>query len=363
MFAKKALDLLDPLLLSNPQTTYSDLQCGTGTLMLHLVDRLMSALEEAIPNEIERLEHIFSNQISCSDIDQLQTLVCSTNFKKALNNKTFKVNVECKDFKDVTKQCDVIISGIDFETTNDFVEHARKIATNVLVLTRPNKNRYTKSPSINEITKYRYLGSTSSATPISAMLFTDTVSDSVEFVTDDESYVVKNPPYLPGHNLKGFAYVQEILNQNFNTFDATYGSYYINAKEIVNNPGDVELIFQVGAANKPFKKTVSVDNSIITPREGVGVHKVVISKNGNRGRKTVLKYAEPKYGTGHNAIWIGMKDKEEAERVIKYYNSPAITALILSITETSPANGIGFWNKIPHYTHEEDVKKIFAKYY
>jgi len=362
-FAKNAIDLLDNSLLSDPATTYFDPQCGSGTLLMYLAQRLMSTLSPAIPDEIERIEHIFSNQLYASDIDNLQTLVCKTNFKKALNNKTFNVNVLQQDYIDVQSSHTVVLSAIDFLTTNSFVSKFKETCDHVLVLTRPNKNRYTKKQHIREITKYRFLGVTKTTTPICAMYFTAKTNNSVEFITDDTSVIVDNPTYLPAFDLKTYMFAKELFEQNFETFTANYGSYYINDKKIINNPGDVQLIYQVGTEGADFRKTVGVDKSIITPREGVGVHKVVISKNGNRNTKSTLKYASPEYGTGHNAIWIQVEDKQEAEEIINYYNSKEITRLVLSLNETSPANGTGFWSKIPHYKHKEQVKEIYAKHF
>lgn len=362
IFAKKAIDLLDVDLLEDPNTTYLDPQCGSGTLLMYLAQRLMQTLEKIIPNELERAEHIFSKQIFASDIDSLQTIVCKTNFKKALDNKQAQVNVIQQSYEAVQSPYSVVISSLDFATTNKFVKHFRAISDNVLVLTRPNKNRYTRN-NINEIFKYRFLGVTASITPICAMYFKPKTDNKVEFITDDESVVIDDPKYLPGHNLKSYLYAEEILHSEFDTFDANYGSYYINHPSIVNNPGDEQLIFQVGREGGPFRKTVGVDKSIITPREGVGVHKVVISKNGNRSAKSILKYAEPKYGTGHNAIWIQTQSKQEADEIITYYNSPQITRLIMSLKETSPANGVGFWSKIPHYKNYNKVKEIYAKHF
>lgn len=362
VFAKRAIDVLDVNLLEDPSTTYCDPQCGSGTLLMYLAQRLMQTLEKIIPNEAERAEHIFSKQIFASDIDSLQTMVCKTNFKKALDDKHAQVNVVQQSYEAVQSPYSVIISSLDFATTNKFVDHFRTICDNVLVLTRPNKNRYTRN-SINQISKYRFLGVTASITPICAMYFKPKTDNKVEFITDNDSVVVDDPKYLPGHNLKSYLYAEEILHSEFDTFDANYGSYYINHPNIVNNPGEVELIFQVGREGGPFRKTVSVDKSIITPREGVGIHKVVISKNGNRSAKSILKYAEPKYGTGHNAIWIQTQSKQEADEIITYYNSPQITRLIMSLKETSPANGKSFWTKIPHYKHKDKIKEIYDKYF
>lgn len=362
-FAIKALKLLDERLLINPNTVYLDPQCGTGTLLLHLAEILMIKLESAIPDELERLSHIFSKQIYASDIDRLQTIVCNTNFKKALNDKHFKFNVEQKDFKDVDIKSTVVLSSADFTTTNEFVPKFRSQGCDVLLLTRPNKNRYA-STHISEISKYKFLGTTISTTPICAMYFNNkTDDDTVEFFNDNDSIKINKPQFLPAHDLTSFVYAHELIEQGFDGFKSNYGSYYINDPKVVNNPGKIQLIYQVGGENKPFRKTVGVDEKIITEREGVGKHKVVISKNGNRGRKSILKYAGPEFGTGHNAIWIQVKDQDEAEQIINYYNSPAITKLILSLNGTSPANGVGFWRKIPHYSYETQVNDIYDKYY
>jgi len=361
-FAIRGLGMLDKEVLSNPNTVYLDPQCGTGTLLLHLAKILMITLESAIPDEAERLAHIFTNQIYASDIDKLQTMVCNTNFKKALNDKTFKFNVEQKDFKEANVKADVVVSSIDFATTNQFVPMFRSQGSTVLILTRPNKNRYS-STHIKEISKYQFLGVTSSATPICAMYFENKNNDVVEFISDDNSVKIDSPVYLPANDLTSFAFAHEVINQNFDGFESNYGSYYINDPKVINNPGSVELIYQVGSPGKLFRKTVGVDPSIITDREGVGVHKVVISKNGNRTLRSMLKYAPPEYGTGHNAIWIQVKDQEEAEQIINYYNSPAIVKLVLSLKGTSPANGTGFWKKIPHYRYASQVNKIYDKYF
>ena len=362
-FAKDAIGMLDQKLLKNPKTTYYDPQCGSGTLLIYLAERLMVTLAKAIPDEIERIEHIFSKQLYANDIDSLQVLVCRTNFKKALNNKTFKVNVTQQDFADTDKEYTVVLSAIDFATTNNFVTKFKATCEHVLVLTRPNKNRYTKPKHINEITKYKFLGITKTSTPICAMYFTPKTHTKVEFITDTDSVIVDNPSYLPAYDLKTYLFVKELFEQEFDSFDANYGSYYINHEKVVNNPGKVQLIYQVGTAGAGFRKTVGVDKSIITSREGVGVHKVVISKNGNRTIQSVLKYAAPKYGTGHNAIWIQTKDKKEAEEIINYYNSKEIRRLVLSLKETSPANGVGHWAKIPHYKNYKKVQEIYDKHF
>ena len=82
IFAKRAIDLLDVNLLEDPSTTYLDPQCGSGTLLMYLAQRLMQTLEKLIPNEVERAEHIFSKQIFASDIDSCKQWYAKLILKK-----------------------------------------------------------------------------------------------------------------------------------------------------------------------------------------------------------------------------------------------------------------------------------------
>ena len=370
-YARKAIDLLDQDLLTNPNTTYGDYQCGSGTLLIYLAERLMVSLVDAIPNETKRFKHIFQKQLFASDINPVQVLKCKANFKRILNDKLFKVNVEQKDFNNIDEVTDVIISSIEFTTTNEFLKKFKPSCKNILILTRPNKNKYTREKYIKEITKYRFLGvagvkgHSRKTALICAMYFTHDQSDNVTFISDETSIAVNNPKFLPGStDLRSFQYSTEILNQNFESLgEATYGSYYANANNVVNNPGDVKLIYQVGRKDQIFGKTISVSKDIITAKEGVGIHKMVISKNGNQRTISTVKYADPSYGCGHNALYVQGKSKSEVLKKIKHYNSPEIGAHILALNGTCPANGKSFWDKIPHYKYYNQVKEIYAKYY
>jgi len=361
-YARKAIDLLDQDLLTNPNTTYGDYQCGSGTLLIYLAERLMVSLVDAIPNETKRFKHIFQKQLFASDINPVQVLKCKANFKRILNDKLFKVNVEQKDFNNIDEVTDVIISSIEFTTTNEFLKKFKPSCKNILILTRPNKNKYTREKYIKEITKYRFLGITCD-TPICAMYITSDQDDNVSFISDETSIVINKPKFLPGNDLKSFKYALEIINLELDTFKAHYGSYNKNAKVVVDNPGNVELIYQVGGKVKEFRETVGVSKDIITAKEGVGCYKAVISKNGNLSKKSVVKYAGPKYGTGHNTIWLDTKSKAGFNKFIDYYDSKEITQLVVSLKGTIKVNGVTFWSMIPHYDNYEKVKEIYAKHY
>ena len=76
--------------LQNPSTTYCDPQCGTGSILLVLADILMESLSKAIPNDLDRLTHIFSKQLFGSDIDNTQVKIAHSNLKRAINDNKFK---------------------------------------------------------------------------------------------------------------------------------------------------------------------------------------------------------------------------------------------------------------------------------
>lgn len=349
--------------LADPSTTYCDPQCGTGSILLVLADVLMGTLMKKIPNETERLKHIFSKQLFGSDIDTTQVKVASSNLKRAINDNTFIINIEQHDCMKVRTKFDYVISNLDYSTINRFVPMWRKQSKLLIITGRANQNSYTET-KIHELTAYRYLALTGSFTPQCMMVFEPFKTNKLVTITNGSlSLLVDNPPFLPNSDLIQYQYALEVLDHQFKGYTATYGSYYTNSKEVVNNPGDVPLIFQVGKEGDDYRKIVYVGKNIITPSEGVGQHKIVISKNGGRNHQSPVKYAGPEYGTGHNALWIKMEDPSEAEKFIKYWNTEAIAMLSRALSATSPANGTAFWSRIPTINNYKKVKQIYDKYY
>jgi hypothetical protein len=349
--------------LTNPNTTYCDPQCGTGSILLVLADVLMNSLAKVIPDETQRLIHIFSNQLFGSDIDNTQVKVAHSNLKRAINDNTFNINIDQHDCMELRTKFDYVLSNLDYSTINRFVPLWRKQCKLMIVTGRANKNSYTEN-KIHELTSYRYLALTGSFTPQCMMVFEPVKNNKLVTISNDEiSLTVDNPPFLPNNDLIQYQYALEVLSQKFKGYDAKYGSYYINNKAVINNPGKVPLIFQVGREGDDYRKVVYVSKSIITPSEGVGEHKIVISKNGGRNHQSPVKYASPKFGTGHNSLWIKMEDPNEAERFIKYWNTEPIVMLSRALSATSPANGVAFWKRIPSINNYKKVKEIYDKYY
>ena len=353
---------INPIDLADPATTYCDPQCGSGSTMLVLADVLMDTLADAIPNELDRLEHIFTHQIHANDIDSTQARVARSNFKRAVNNKDFPVNVTEADCFDLNTYYTYVVSAIDFENTNQFVPKWRNQCNKLIILNRPNKTVYS-GRLITEITRYRYIGRTMSV-PMCMMVFDPVkINTLVEFTDGERTITVDTPTSLPGPDLTMYAYAQEVRNLNLPGYEANYGPFVSNDPRVVNNPGRTPLIYQVGAKGDDFLKIIKVSSKILTGKEGVGKHKVVISKNGNTGNQSAVKYAGPIYGTGHNALWIEVKDLAEANQIIEYWATPPVVKLSLALNATNPANGVGFWQQIPKLDNYNKVKAIYDKYY
>jgi hypothetical protein len=251
---------------------------------------------------------------------------------------------------------------VDFKTINSFVPVWRKQCQRLIIVSRSNKIDYS-SHKINEISVFRHLERAATSL-LSMMVFEPVKKNNIVEFTDGETLLrIDSPVRLPGVDLKLYAYAHEVCGLDLPGIQATYGSYVSNHEKVLNNPGRTPLIYQVGPKGKGFLKVIKVSSKIITPQEGVGRHKVVISKNGNPNNQSALKYAGPEYGTGHNALWIEVKDPAEAEKMIAYWESPPIVALSLSLNANNPANGKGFWLDIPVMNNYNTIKKIYDKYY
>ena len=80
---------------SDPNQTWLDPCCGRGIFLYEIVNRLNEGLKNKIPNDQERIEHIFQNQIYGYDIDKTMIMVTG----KVLRNFGYngKLNIYSKD--------------------------------------------------------------------------------------------------------------------------------------------------------------------------------------------------------------------------------------------------------------------------
>lgn len=73
--ANEMLDLLPKEIWSNPNATFLDPVCKTGVFLREIAKRLMSGLENKIPDKQERINHIFRNQLYGIAITELTSLL------------------------------------------------------------------------------------------------------------------------------------------------------------------------------------------------------------------------------------------------------------------------------------------------
>lgn len=73
--ANQILDCLPQELFTNPKTTFLDPVSKSGVFLREIAKRLMTGLETQIPNQQERLNHIFTNQIFGIAITELTSLL------------------------------------------------------------------------------------------------------------------------------------------------------------------------------------------------------------------------------------------------------------------------------------------------
>lgn len=92
------LDMLPVELWSNPDARFLDPVCKTGVFLREIAKRLMNGLEKKIPDQQERVNHIFKNQLFGIAITELTSLLSrrSVYCSKKANGK-YSV---CEGFKD-----------------------------------------------------------------------------------------------------------------------------------------------------------------------------------------------------------------------------------------------------------------------
>ena len=109
-FVKDILSSLSQDLFCDPKVTFVDPCCGTGTILLEIMNRLDKGLKNTIHNDSDRRLHILKNQIFSYDID----FVAVQTFKQAIKYM-WKLNVNYDDILYNIKNEDFLERGVNMK--------------------------------------------------------------------------------------------------------------------------------------------------------------------------------------------------------------------------------------------------------
>jgi hypothetical protein len=349
----------------NPATTYQDRQCGTGLDALVLAEQLFEDLKDTIPNEQDRLTHIFKNQIFLSDINAIQHRIARANIICAVGDRSFEPNVTMRDCFNNNFKTTYTFGSIDFDTTNEFIEHYLNVSEHVIVITKSNSHRYVES-KLTTIDSYQFLRRVKMTPMCIVHVSKNKKNKKVTFISGKEKVIIENPQTVPTEDSSSLLFVHEILAQHFEGYSSESGPEN-NAKLNVQE-GNIPLVFknwrEEVAAGKKIKSSdriFMINKKSITPKMGYGVEKLIVPKNGNPGRIPNFYWDDGSLACSAQTPWIPMSKKEFDKLTIAINNEPCYNILFKAVLVKTHTKD--FWSKIPAIKYLPEVKKIYDKYY
>lgn len=349
----------------DPETTYQDAACGTGLDALVLAEQLMNDLQCAIPDERQRLSHIFQNQIFLSDIDPIQARIARANVMNAVDDMSFEPNVQVQDCFQNRRRTTYTFGSIDFDTTNEFVEHYLNLSEHVIVITKSNSHRYVES-KLSEISSYQFLRRVK-MTPMCLIHVPKKKSNKkVTFITGKEKIVIENPVTVPTEDSSSMAFVHEVLSHRFEGYSSESGPE--NNSKLNVHPGNIPLIFkkwreevESGKKIKSSDRILMISKISITPKMGYGVEKLIVPKNGNPGRIPYFYWDDGSLACSAQTPWIAMTKIEFDKLTRAINNEPCYNVLFKAVLIKTHTKD--FWSKIPKIRYLPEMKKIYDRYY
>jgi hypothetical protein len=148
--------LLPQSVIQNPDELYLDYAVGKGTLLAYGVIVLFDALQDAIPDETERLNHIITTQLYGVDIRKPQADIARSTLRRMLDDPLADINITCensltKDFHSMNKKFNLITNypfqdgknpnlHMEFRVNRnnelkDILKHKVTISPNIMAMT------------------------------------------------------------------------------------------------------------------------------------------------------------------------------------------------------------------------------------
>ena len=200
-----------------------------------------------------------------------------------------------------------------------------------------------------KITHYRYLDTSAFDVQILTAYFIcqpKSTGTTVEIIAKDGSSVSVNRTefgIVSSGITDALSVVSKIKKCAIGNFlDFTSGNLARN--KAILAPTGTKAIFGGGRQGQDFDWKYVLDASDLG---GVGVHKVVFSKNSSIGNIGPVKYADLSFGCAANAYFIPCQSKTEADNIISYLQSKPIKCMIKTLKHASCTNSKGLFNQLP----------------
>ncbi len=116
---EEMLDKLPVTLWSNPSATFLDPACGRGTFLIAIYERLFTGLESAIPDAVERKNHILKSQLWGIDIDPVMIKLASAAFKLYIKGTTNLICADSLEYDFMGMKFDVVIGNPPYQASNE----------------------------------------------------------------------------------------------------------------------------------------------------------------------------------------------------------------------------------------------------
>ena len=242
-----------------------------------------------------------------------------------------------------------------FDITNESFKKAKEITTEKILMICQTST-FERKKMFENLESYEALGGNAFdeqiMTALSVYDMNGTTETEVRF-KDGTKDTVSNIQMVPGEdNKEEWQFACNVISKGFDGIEVNYGA--MESPKVIQAEEGIPLIFNVGkVGDKDFSKIIVCDISQKDKATGFGEHKVVFNKNSAIGTIGAIKYAVPKYGTGHNTMSIIVDSEETALKYIEYLQSDEVKKLVKGIKSNAIVNKKDIFKLIPKMEYKD----------